>query len=102
MTVQLASIILLRPPARISLQDLDVAVLRESRPGPAPKWAAAHGVDIAQRVGGRNLAEDVGVVDDGRKEIDRLDERQLGRELIHAGVVGCIEADQHVGIMLPG
>jgi hypothetical protein len=31
-----------------------------------------------------------------------LDERQLRRELIHAGVVGCVEADEDVGIVLPG
>jgi hypothetical protein len=26
----------------------------------------------------------------------------VGRDLIHAGVVGVIEADQNVGVMLPG
>jgi hypothetical protein len=29
----------------------------------------------------------------GVKKVDRLDERRLGREQIHAGVVGVIEAD---------
>ncbi len=63
---------------------------------------AAHGVHVAERIGGGDLSEDVRVVNDGGKEIDGLDERQLRRELIHAGVVGGVEADEHVGIVLPG
>ena len=62
----------------------------------------AHRIDVAERVGRRNLSEDVGIVNDGREEIDRLDERQLRRQLIHAGVVGGVEADQNIGIVLPG
>jgi hypothetical protein len=31
-----------------------------------------------------------------------LDERQLRRELIHACVVGLIEADKDMGVKLPG
>jgi hypothetical protein len=31
-----------------------------------------------------------------------LDERKLRRELIHASVIGCVEADQDIGIVLPG
>jgi hypothetical protein len=63
---------------------------------------SAHGVDIAERVGGGDLAEDVRVVHDRREEIHGLDEGLVGRDLIHSGVVGVIEADQDIGVMLPG
>jgi hypothetical protein len=48
------------------------------------------------------LAEGVRIVHDGREKIYRLHERRLGREQIHAGVVGVIEADQHIRVLLPG
>ena len=63
---------------------------------------AAHGVNIAQRVGGGDLAEGVRIVDDGGEEVDCLHQRLIGRDLIHAGVVGVVEADQNVGVVLPG
>ncbi len=63
---------------------------------------SSHGVNVAERVGGGDLAEGVGIVHDGREKIHRLDERRLGREQIHAGVVGMIEADQNIRILLPG
>ena len=60
---------------------------------------AAHGVNIAQRVGRGNLAEEIGIVDDGREEVHRVDDRQVGAQTIHPGVVGGFGADQHVGIV---
>jgi hypothetical protein len=54
---------------------------------------AAHGVNVAQRVGCGDLAESVRVVDDGSEEIDGLHQRLIGRDLIHSGVVGVVEAD---------
>ena len=59
---------------------------------------AAHGVNVAQGVGRRDLAEGVRIVDDGREEVHRLHQRQGGAETIHSGVVGLVEADQHVFI----
>ena len=64
--------------------------------------ASAHGVDVAEGVGGGDLAEGVGVVHDGGEEIYGLDERQVRVELIHSGVVGVVEADQDVRVVLPG
>ena len=61
---------------------------------------ATHGIHIAQRVGGGNLAEGVRVIHDGREEIHGLDQRQLGRELIHSRVVGGVKAYQHVRVEL--
>ena len=101
MTVHPASIIFDRPPASIP-PDLDVAVVRKADHRQRAHRPAAHGIHIAQRVGGGDLAEDIGVVDDGREEVDRLDQRQLRRELIHSGVVGCVEADEHIRVVLPG
>ena len=39
---------------------------------------AAHGVDVAQGVGSGDLAEHVGVVDDGREEVHGVDDGQVG------------------------
>ena len=102
MTVQLASTIFDRPPASISSSILGSPLVRKADQASALMRPAAHRVNIAERVGGRNLAEDVGIVNNGREEVDRLHQRQLGRELIHSGVVGCVEADQNIGIVLPG
>ena len=102
MTVQSASIIFDSPPASICSRTLTSPTSGKQTKASALIGSAAHGVDVAQRVGGGNLSEDIGVIDDGREEVDRLHERQLGRELIHSGVVGCVEADQNVRIMLPG
>ena len=59
---------------------------------------AAHGVNIAQRIGGGNLAEQIGIVDDGCEKIHRVDDGQVGPQSKHAGVVGGFGADQHVGM----
>ena len=102
MTVQSASIIFDNPPASISSSNWRSPSSRKADQRQSADGPAAHGIHIAQRIGGGDLAEDVRIVDDGGEEVDRLDERQLRRELIHAGVVGCVKADEHIGIMLPG
>src|SRR5579859_2072973 len=76
-----------------ALEDADVGLVGETDEGHRGERLPAHGVNVAERVGGGDLAEGVGVVDDGRKEVDRLYERLVGRELIHSGVVGVIEAN---------
>ena len=63
---------------------------------------AAHGINVAQRIGCRNLAEDVRIVDDGREKIHGVDDGQVGTQTIHPGVVGGFGADQHVGMMKLG
>ncbi len=42
---------------------------------------AAHGVDVAQRIGRGDLAESIGVIDDGREKIHRVDDRQVGAQI---------------------
>ena len=59
-----------------------------------------HRVDVGQGVGGRDAAEVERVVDDRGEEIDCLDERQVVCEPIYAGVVGGLERDQHVWIVV--
>ena len=55
---------------------------------------AAHGVDVAHGVGRGDLAEGVGVVDDGREDVDRLDEGRARRRAVDAGVVAGVGRDE--------
>ena len=57
---------------------------------------AAHGIDIAQGVGDGNLAEVVGVIDNGREEIDGLDDSQVIAQLVNAGIIQAFHASNHV------
>ena len=80
-------------------QDLDIHfALGEADDVHAGLGLAAHGVNIAQRVGRRDLPEDIGVIDDRREKIDRVDDRKVGAQSIHPRVVGGFGADEHVGI----
>ena len=42
---------------------------------------------------------DVGIVDDRREKIHRVDDRQIGTQTIHPGIVGGFSADQHIGMV---
>ena len=83
-------------------QNFEIAAGREADLSQCGDGASAHGVDVAQGVGGGDLAECVGIVDDGREEVDGLHQREVGSDFVNAGVVGVIEANQNVGIVLPG
>jgi len=61
--------------------------------------ARAHGVDIRESVGGGDGAEPVGVVDDGREEVDRLDQGQIVAEAVHSGIVVRRMTDENVRIV---
>ena len=62
---------------------------------------AAHRVDVAQRVGRRDLSVGERVVDDRREEVDRLDQRRpAARPPVHTGIVRGPEVDQHPGVGL--
>ena len=63
---------------------------------------AAHGVDVRQRVGRGDAAEVVRVVDDRGEEVDRLDQRDLGRELDDGRVVGSAGTDEQAVVPGPG
>src|SRR5262249_38128697 len=90
------------PAGQNSFQDVQVALFGKADHGQGTKRTAAHGVDVAQRVGGRNLSEGVGIVHNRSKEIYSLDQRLVGGDFVHAGVVGGVKADQNIWVMLPG
>src|SRR5690242_2578411 len=84
------------------LQDIEIAFSGKAYDGQRGQGASAHGVNVAQGVGGRDLAESEWVVDDGSEEIHGLDQRLRGGNFVHSGVVGCAKANQNVRVMLPG
>ena len=63
---------------------------------------AAHGVDVAHGVGRGDLAEGVGIVDDGREDVDGLDEGGPGREPVDPGVVAGVRRDEDARVDRPG
>ena len=58
----------------------------------------AHRVDVGNGIGGGNLAEEIGVVHDGWKEVHSLNQRRFIVDHVHAGVIAPVEADDQVGI----
>ena len=84
------------------LQDAGVPIGGKGDDGQRALGLSAHGVNVAQSVGGRDLSEGVGIVHDWGKEIDGLHQGQLGRNQIHSGVVGLVEANQYIRVLLPG
>ena len=61
--------------------------------------AAAHRVDVGERVGGGDATEVVGVVDDGREEVDRQQRREVVGQPVDGRVVAGLEAEQErVGV----
>ena len=78
--------------------DLVRQIAGEAGDGKRQKRLAAHRIDIAQGVGGRNRTVGVGVVNNGRKEIYRLNERRIGAQAIDGAIVGGIETDQQIGM----
>src|SRR4029079_18593243 len=63
---------------------------------------AAHGVEGGNRIGGGDLPGEVGIVDDGREEIARLNECNLVRETVDPRVVGCLRSDEEIRVIRLG
>ena len=61
---------------------------------------ASHGVDVGQRVGGRDLPEVERIVDNGREEVDGLDERQIVGHSKNPRVVERLSSDQQSRVCL--
>ena len=59
---------------------------------------ATHGVDVAHAVRRRDRAVGPGIVDDRGEEVDRLNDRQLGRELVDRRVVAGLQTNQEVRV----
>jgi hypothetical protein len=82
--------------------DRGITFVGEADHGESAHGTSAHRIDIAQCIRGGDLAEGVRVIDDGGEEIDGLDHGEIGSEQVHASVVGFVEADQDVRVVLPG
>lgn len=83
-------------------EDLGVTLFGEANHGERRDGATAHGIDIAESVGGGDLSEGEWVVDDGCEEVDGLDESERRRDKVDSGVVGFVEANQDIRVLLPG
>ena len=83
-------------------EHVEIASIGEAHQCERSERLAAHRIHIAKRIRRGDLPERVGIVHDGREEVDGLNQRLCRREQIHAGVVGFVEADKQVGVMLPG
>ena len=75
-------------------------VRRDSHDVQAQLGFTAHGVHVAEGVGGRDLAEEIGVVGNRREEIHRLHQGQVLGDLVDAGVVALVKAHQQVGVLM--
>ncbi len=57
---------------------------------------ATHGIDIGHGVRGGDSAIGVGVIDDGREEIEGGNHRGGGIDAVDGRIIGHAEADQHI------
>ena len=76
--------------------------LRKCRDRERGQRPAAHRVDVADGVRGRDLAVDVGVVDDRREEIDGLHEGRPALPPEHTRIVRGPEVDQDTVVGVRG
>lgn len=79
-------------------QRFDIVFCRVAEDREGSDWFAAHGVDIAEGVGGGDGAEIKRIVDDGSEEVESLHEGAVVRELVDAGIVRRFKPEQYFGI----
>src|SRR5690242_4455473 len=70
-----------------AFQNIEIGFFREAYQRKGSQWTSTHGVNIVESIGGGNLAKSVGVIDNGGEEINGLDQRGSGADLIDPGVV---------------
>ncbi len=70
---------------------------RYHRGGERIARCAAHGEHVVERMIGGDLAEHIGVIDEGTEKVDGLHQVLSGRRDQHRGVVGCGKPDNHIG-----
>jgi hypothetical protein len=85
------------PPSRIGRWWRRQHVDRHAHQRQRHDGRAAHGIDVADGVGGGDAAEVERVVDDGHEEVGGGDQRLLVVELVDRGVVGGLDAHQQLG-----
>ena len=74
-------------------------VARESDQAERKQRTRAHRVDVGERVGGGDASEVVGIVDDGREEVDGRDQRAIVRDAVHGRVVTRRRVDEDGGVV---
>ena len=60
----------------------------------------AHGVNVVEGVGRGDLTVLERVIDGGGEEVERLHDRLVGVEPIHGRIVGLVQADQQLGMLM--
>lgn len=60
---------------------------------------STHGVDVGERVGSRDLPEEIGIIDDGGEEIEGLDQGQIRSNPVNGGIVGTGGSDEEIGVL---
>lgn len=78
------------------------AVVREADEIHGGARRASHGIHVGKGIGGRDLTVDERVVDHGGKEVDGLNQREIGRNPVDARVVVRFGADEQVRVVLRG
>ena len=76
------------------------AVLRKRRNRQRGERAAAHRIDVAQRVRRGDLSIDIRVVDDRREEVHRLHQRRTTLPRVHTGIVRSPVVDEDAWVSL--
>ena len=84
-------------------QDVQIHAFRETNEIQSCFHLAAHGVDIAQRVGRRDLPEGIGVIHHRRKKVHGLHERHVFRDAVDGCIIPAVIPHQKVRVFLtPG
>jgi hypothetical protein len=71
-------------------------VRRKAGDGEAEDRRRAHRVNIGDGIRRRDLAEEIGIVDDRREEIDGLRDGRVADDAQHCSIVGGIRSDQKI------
>ena len=83
-------------------EDRTIGILGKRGDRERGERAPAHRVNVAHRIGGRDLPIHERIVDDGREEVDRLHERPLAVENVHTRIVGSPVIDQDPWVVRHG
>ena len=84
-------------------EDVQIHALREADEVQCSLHLAAHGVNIAEGVCRRDLAEGVGVIHHRREEVHRLHQRDVVGDAVDGRIVPAVVAHEKVGVFLaPG
>ena len=81
-------------------QHIDIPALGETDDIHGSLYFTAHGINVAEGVGGSDLAEGIGIIHHGREEVHSLNDTDIIRHFINSCIVGTVEADQQIGVIL--